>query len=145
MITDAERLALAAHAGQVDKAGRPYIGHPARVAARVAVRYPDCPDLVAAAWLHDIVEDTDVTLDDLRAQFPADVVAIVEALTVRPHESRVAYYRRLLLVPGAREVKLEDVADNADPERLALLGPADRERLIQKYALARLYLKGVMR
>lgn len=67
----AEQIAAAAHDGQVDKAGQPYIAHPARVAARVA----GDERAVAAAWLHDVVEDTDVTLADLEQTFPADVTA----------------------------------------------------------------------
>lgn len=64
----AETLARAAHAGQVDKAGAPYAAHPARVAAAVA----GDPLAEAAAWLHDVIEDTGTTLADLRAEgFPS--------------------------------------------------------------------------
>lgn len=61
-VTTAERIATAAHAGQVDMAGRPYIGHRARVASLVA-ELTDDPDAIAAAWLDDVVEDTAVTLE----------------------------------------------------------------------------------
>jgi len=119
----AQRIATVAHAGQVDKAGRPYITHPARVAARVA----GDDHAVAVAWLHDVVEDTTVTLADLREQFPAEVVAAVDD----------EYYARVRRVPLALTVKLADLADNSDPQRLARLDDATRERLVAKYARAR--------
>ena len=68
--TDVERakaLALRAHAGQVDRAGEPYAGHPARVAARVRT-----DEARVVAWLHDVVEDTDVTLAEIEAESDAD-------------------------------------------------------------------------
>lgn len=129
----ARRIATAAHAGQVDKAGRPYIMHPARVAGRVA----GDEFAVAAAWLHDVVEDTSVTLKDIAAQFPIDVVTAVGALTRRSGEGPGDYYRRIRAVPLAVTVKLADLADNGDPERLALLDAPTRDRLIAKYAKAR--------
>ena len=133
----ARRVALQAHDGQVDKAGAPYITHPARVAARVrdaggGVRAE------AVAWLHDVVEDCGVTLDDLRGQgFDDGVVAAVDALTRRDGVPAEAYYARIAADPLALAVKLADVADNADPARLALLDPATRTRLEDKYAAAR--------
>ena len=69
----AEQIPTTAHAGQVDKAGRPYIAHPARMAGD--------EHAVAAAWLHDVVEDTEVTLTDLEDSFPALVTIAVDALT----------------------------------------------------------------
>lgn len=64
-IAAAEQVASGAHAGQTDKAGRPYLDHPRRVAARVQTTTGD-PDAVAAGWLHDVVEDTAITLGQLR-------------------------------------------------------------------------------
>lgn len=135
-------LAMAAHHGQLDKAGKPYIGHPSRVAARVrdflsASARPDIyEDAIAVAWLHDVVEDTDVTLSDIAARFEPNIVAAVEALTHRPREPRSNYYRRVRANEIARIVKLADIADNSDPERLALLDTATRERLVSKYDAA---------
>ncbi|TCN53453.1 HD domain-containing protein [Rhodococcus sp. SMB37] len=129
----AEMMAAEAHAGQVDKAGQPYITHPARVAARVA----GDEHAVAAAWLHDVVEDTEITLADLEQAFPPDVTAAVDALTRRRDETPAEYYARVRTVPLALTVKLADMADNSDPQRLALLDVATRERLIAKYARAR--------
>lgn len=129
----AERIAVTAHEGQFDKAGRPYIAHPARVAARVA----GDELAVVAAWLHDVVEDTDVTLADLERTFPPEVIVAVDALTRRSGETPADYYARVRQVPLALTVKLADLADNSDPQRLAQLDTATRERLTAKYDRAR--------
>jgi (p)ppGpp synthase/HD superfamily hydrolase len=130
----AELVARMAHAGKVDKAGEPYISHPARVVARI----PDGEHFDrAAAWLHDVVEDTDVTLDDLRGVVSPTVVSAVDALTHREGETRGDYYDRILRSATAVRVKTADIADNTDPERLALLDPVTRERLTAKYEKAR--------
>ncbi len=133
LVERAQQIATTAHEGQVDKAGAPYIGHPARVAARVR------GDAVAemVAWLHDVVEDTDVTLDDLRAEFPPEVVEAVDAVTYRDDSPRDAYYERIAANPLAKKVKLADIADNTDPARQAALDEPTRIRLTEKYAKAR--------
>ena len=82
----AKDIATKAHEGQVDRAGMPYIDHPRRVAERVA-QVDGRPEAIAVAWLHDVVEDTATTLDDLRAgEFGEHVVAAVDAMTRRPDE-----------------------------------------------------------
>ena len=129
----AEAIAREAHANQVDKNGRPYIEHPARVAARV--RGDEL--LEAIAWLHDVVEDTTVQLTDLQEHFPAAVVDAVDAITHRPHEPRTAYYARVRSNPLALQVKHADIDDNTDPARTAQLDDATRVRLAAKYAAAR--------
>ena len=132
MVTTAEQLATRAHTGQTDKAGRAYIDHPRRVAARV-LDTTDHPDAVAVAWLHDVVEDTPVTLDRLRdLGFTEPVIAAVDALTRRPDEGD-AYYRRVAADELARIVELADIWDNSHPHRTSLLAPADAERLRRKY------------
>ena len=131
-IAVAEQVASEAHAGQTDKAGRPYLDHPRRVAARVATTTSD-PDVVAAAWLHDVVEDTAVTLDWLReVGFREGVVEAVDALTRRPGEGD-EYYRRVAANDVARLVKQADLWDNTHPDRVRLLDAADAERLRRKY------------
>lgn len=125
----AQAIARAAHEGQVDKAGQAYIAHPARLAA--AVRGDDA---VAVAWLHDVVEDTAVTLSDLETLFPPEIVAAVDAITRRDGETPEEYYARIRTTPLAVTVKLADIADNADPARLALLDEKTRNRLTRKYA-----------
>lgn len=144
LVTEAKDVATAAHEGQMDKAGSPYIGHPGRVAGHVT-RHAAAEDLQiaqAVAWLHDVVEDTPVTLDDLARQFPADVVSAVDAMTKRADEDRDAYYRRVRANRIARAVKLADLDDNTDPARTARLDSATRQRLAVKYDHARSVLSG---
>jgi (p)ppGpp synthase/HD superfamily hydrolase len=131
-------IAAAAHEGQVDKAGAPYILHPLRMMLAVTT-----PEARMAAVLHDVVEDGDVTLEQLRAEaFPAAVVEAVDALTKREHEEDdyEAFIRRAALNPIAREVKLADLRDNADLSRIADPTEKDRAR-IEKYLRAIEYLE----
>lgn len=135
LVSAARHIASRAHAGQVDKAGHPYLGHPARVAARVAASGGD-ERAVAAAWLHDVLEDTDVTADGLLdLGMPADVVAAVVAVTHAPGESPEQYFARVNADPVAVRVKHADLADNTDPTRTAQLDAATATRLTAKYAL----------
>ncbi|MFJ7147701.1 HD domain-containing protein [Streptomyces sp. NPDC100445] len=137
---EVEALARAAHAGQTDKAGRPYAEHLAAVAEGVRARGGD-PDQVAAAWLHDSVED-DALSEEWLAHAPLSprTKLIVRALTRRPGEPPEAYARRVLATPGARLVKEADLAHNADPRRLAALDGPTRARLTAKYARMRALL-----
>jgi (p)ppGpp synthase/HD superfamily hydrolase len=134
-VQDALDLATSAHAGQVDKAGRPYIEHPRTVAALVAV-HGEAAEM--AALLHDVVEDTDVTLDDLRAAgYPDEVVSAVDSVTRRAGEAYIDMVCRAAADPIGRLVKLADNANNSDEARLAKLPPEQARRLREKYAQAR--------
>lgn len=139
-LAEVEALAREAHAAQTDKAGRPYAEHLAAVADGVRARGGD-EELIAAAWLHDSVEDA--VLDE---QWLADAPLTdrtkdaVRALTQRPGETPRAYAARVLATPGARLVKAADLAHNADPARLAVLDAPTRERLTRKYAEMRALL-----
>lgn len=133
-LAEVEALARAAHEGQTDKAGRPYAGHLAAVAEGVRARGGDA-EQIAAAWLHDAVEDDALSREWLeRAALTERTKAIVDALTKRPGEEPTAYARRILATPGARLVKEADLAHNADPRRLAVLDEPTRRRLTEKYA-----------
>lgn len=135
----ARQLATTAHAGQVDKSGQPYIGHPARVAARTRDRGEgDAVEVVA--WLHDVVEDTAVTRDDIEAQFGREISDAVDAITRRPAEDSDAYYARVAANSVALRVKNADIEDNLDPKRTDQLDPETRQRLAEKYAHARAVL-----
>jgi hypothetical protein len=136
-IRDAERLARKAHDGQFDKAGRPYIEHPARVAAAVeAAGYGY--QAVCAAWLHDVIEDTEVTVEDLSSySVPLNTIHAVIDLTRRPDQTPEEYYLQVRHSPIALAVKEFDIADNCDPERRAMLDPKTADRLERKYAKAR--------
>lgn len=139
-LREIESLARRAHAGQTDKAGRPYAEHLAAVADGVRAR-GGTDEQIAAAWLHDAIEDDALTAGWLAAAaLPEETKAIVLALSKRAGEAPEAYARRILATPGARLVKEADLAHNADPARLAVLDEATRIRLTQKYATMRALL-----
>ncbi|MDK0519454.1 HD domain-containing protein [Streptomyces sp. ML-6] len=136
-LAEVEAIARAAHAGQRDKAGRPYTEHLAAVAEGVRAR-GGSDEQIAAAWLHDAVEDDALSREWLAgAALPQRVKDMVLAVTKRDGEDLVAYTRRILDTPGALLVKEADLAHNADPDRLAVLEPATRTRLTEKYARVR--------
>ncbi|GHF35724.1 phosphohydrolase [Streptomyces mashuensis] len=139
-LDEVEALARRAHAGQTDKAGRPYAEHLAAVAAGVRER-GGSDEQIAAAWLHDAVEDGAVTEEWLAAaELPQPVKDMMLALTKRPGEVPEAYAARIRATPGALTVKAADLAHNADPARLARLDDATRDRLTHKYARMRALL-----
>jgi (p)ppGpp synthase/HD superfamily hydrolase len=136
-LTDVAAIARAAHAGQRDKAGRPYTEHLAAVAEGVRGR-GGSDEQIAAAWLHDAVEDDALSEEWLAgAALPQQVKDMVLAVTKRDGEDLVSYTRRILDTPGALLIKESDLAHNADPARLAVLEPATRTRLAEKYAQVR--------
>ena len=119
------RIAIRAHEGQKDKGGRDYVTHPIRVAAR-------CKSMKAkvVALLHDTLEDTSVTVDELRGQgFPEDILEAVQAITRQKKESYEAFVKRLSGNVLAREVKLADLEDNMDIRRLEEITDRDVNRL----------------
>ena len=125
-------IAAAAHAGQVDKAGQPYILHPLRVMLRVTTEHERM-----AAVLHDVVEDTGVSLQQLIAEgFPPQVIAAVDALTKRPGESRVQAAQRAATNLIGREVKLADNAENMDLTRIQNPSARDFAR-VEEYKVVR--------
>jgi (p)ppGpp synthase/HD superfamily hydrolase len=137
LVERAKDLAHRAHAGQVDKAGRPYIEHVARVAAAVS----DNPKAEAVAWLHDVLEDCPAFEEEFWRNHPAWLIEAVDKLTRWPWMSQSYYYLGVRSNPLALRVKLADIADNADEERLALLDEKTAARLRRKYAKARKMLE----
>ncbi|MBL8147771.1 MAG: HD domain-containing protein [Anaerolineae bacterium] len=124
-VEDAISLAVRAHAGQKDRYGQPYILHVIRVVARVF----DAPAQMAAA-LHDVVEDTAVTTDELRLMgYSEAVLAAVDCLTRRNNESYEQFIERIAPNPLAVRVKLADLEDNMDLRRGGLLRTDDLERV----------------
>ena len=108
----AEQLARGAHAEQTDKAGRPYVEHLARVAGRM-----EDDGGRAVAWLHDVIEDTTASAEDLaRSGIERSIVDDVEALTRAPHERYAGYIERLREHGSARAVavKLADLSDHLE-------------------------------
>jgi (p)ppGpp synthase/HD superfamily hydrolase len=137
---DVEAVARAAHAHQTDKAGRPYTEHLSAVAEGVRTRGGD-EEQIAAAWLHDAVEDHALSEQWLEeAALSRRTKDIVRAVTKRAGEPPEAYAARIRATPGALLVKEADLAHNADPERLAVLDEATRKRLTEKYARMRALL-----
>jgi (p)ppGpp synthase/HD superfamily hydrolase len=127
MSTLERAIAIAAegHTGQLDKAGQPYILHPIRVMLRVS----GVSERMAAI-LHDVVEDTPVTLAQLATEgFSKEVLDAVDALTKRPGETRLEAARRAAANPIARVVKLADNAENMDLSRISNPTQKDYDRL----------------
>ena len=108
------KLAYEAHHGQVDKGGVPYIFHPIHLAEQM-----EDETAVCAALLHDIVEDTSVTLERLAREFPREVVEAVRLLTREKGTDYFDYVRAIRQNPVARAVKRADLVHNADESRLA--------------------------
>lgn len=118
-------IACTAHQGQVDKVGYPYIHHPLHVAEQMTDEY-SC----AAALLHDVVEDTDWTLAQLKeAGIPGPVLDALALLTHDDGTTYLDYVRRLRGNPIARAVKLADLRHNSDTSRLDTVTERDLSRL----------------
>ncbi|MEU9134819.1 HD domain-containing protein [Streptomyces sp. NPDC048404] len=139
-LAEVEALARSAHAAQTDKAGRPYTEHLQAVADGVRERGGD-DEQIAAAWLHDAVEDDALTEDWLdEAALSPGTKDIVRALTKADGEPPESYARRIRATRGALLVKASDLAHNSDPRRLAVLDEHTRARLTRKYATMRTLL-----
>lgn len=131
-------IAAEAHAGQVDKAGTPYILHPLRVMLRL-----DTPEGRITAVLHDVIEDTAWTVARLRAEgFSEKVLEALDSVTHRPGESYDSYIARAGAHPIGRLVKLADLADNLDLSRIANPTEHDLARL-EKYRQAVAFLESL--
>ena len=128
------QIAQKAHAGQVDKAGKDYILHPMTVAS-----YMDTDTEKAIAYLHDVLEDTDVTVDALRKIFPNEIVDTLITLTHRKDESYFEYIQRVSKSKLAKKVKVADLLHNLDITRIKEPTKQDYERL-EKYKKSILYL-----
>lgn len=128
-------IAQKAHEGQTDKAGKPYILHPIRVAQRCNT---DTERIVAL--LHDVIEDTEITPNNLySAGFSKTIVDAVLSVTRRENESYSNFIERCSLNPIGRIVKIHDLEDNMDITRLDSLAERDVKRL-NKYLKAYRYL-----
>ncbi len=137
MIRHAFMLAKHVHNGQTDKAGAEYILHPFRVSQFVK----GGPAEITIALLHDVVEDTDTTLEDLRQEgFPENVVNGVDAVTRRSEEARDIYLNRVKNNPSARLVKLADLKHNSDLSRIPDPREKDLKR-VQNYQSEIAFLK----
>ena len=119
-------IAAEAHAGQKDRAGAPYILHPIRLMIQM-----DSENAMMAAVLHDVVEYSTWTLDDLRKEeFSNEVLNAVDSLTHRDKEGEDYwdYIQRAKSDPIAIKVKLADLEDNLNPDRLNEITEKDEKR-----------------
>jgi (p)ppGpp synthase/HD superfamily hydrolase len=135
-VEDAISIATQAHKGQTDKAGAPYLLHPLRIMMQMTSEAA-----MMAAVLHDVVEDTDWTLERLREEgFSDEVLEAVDSLTHREDESYQEFVERVRANPIARQVKIADLEDNMNIRRISQLSAKDLERL-EKYHRAWCVLK----
>lgn len=132
VVKAADEFAAKKHEGQVDKAGAPYINHPRAVAAKL-----DSDVEKAVALLHDTVEDTDATVEEIKEVFGEEIADAVEVLTHPKDEPYMDYIRRIWKNRLARDVKLADLEHNMDLSRLnGKVTEKDLER-VEKYKKAR--------
>ena len=129
-------IALRAYAGKIDKAGREYILHPLRVMAKMKT------DLeMSAALLHDVIEDSDITAEQLLAEgIPAEVVEAIQYLSKNENEEYQDFVARAKKNKIAAKVKIADIEDNIDVLRLSALDEYDLAR-IKKYHSAWRFLQ----
>lgn len=131
MLNKAIELANRAHAGQVDLAGEPYILHPLRV---MMTREKEIERICAV--LHDVVEDSNISFDDLRKEgFSEEVIKALDCLTKRPGESYNEFIDRVVGNDIACQIKKADLCDNLNLSRIKNPTEKDRER-IKKYNYA---------
>lgn len=133
LTNEAMKIAYAAHHGQVDKGGIPYIFHPYHLAEQMSDEYTTC-----VALLHDVVEDTAVTLDELSKIFPKEVTDAVALMTHNDNTPYWEYVAKIKENPIARAVKLADLLHNSDKTRLEdqNANAADLKRWEEKYSKA---------
>lgn len=137
MTMKAMKLAYEAHHGQEDRSGVPYIFHPARVAADFTNEPEAC-----VAWLHDVIEDTSYTLQDIRlAGFGGVICDALQLLTHNKSIPYMDYVKAIAANPIAKAVKLADLRDNMDVSRLLVVDEKAKKRL-DKYKEAYHYLSG---
>lgn len=137
LIAKAITIAIDAHKGQKDKGGNPYILHPLTVASK-----QETENGIVVALLHDVVEDSQYTLDDLRqAGFPPDVCNAVDMLTHKQGEDYFSYIQKIKTNDIARSVKVQDILHNSDTSRLSSVTEKDAARL-EKYQKALSVLLG---
>ena len=127
----AYEIAKRAHLGQVDKAGEDYIKHPEKVASFV-----ETDEEKAVAYLHDVIEDTELTLEDLHEyEFSKEVIEAVDIITKKKGEDYRSYLNSVKKNKLARAVKLADLRHNSDLTRLTKVTEKDIERK-EKYQKA---------
>lgn len=136
LLESALKIAIKAHEGQTDKAGKAYILHPLRIASSCSTI-----ETQIVALLHDVVEDSSITLEDLKISgFPDTIIDAIDSVTRRRNESYMDFVCRCSKNPIGKVVKLLDLDDNMNIKRLSEISEADIKRL-NKYKVAYDYLK----
>lgn len=119
----AMKIAYDAHHGQLDKSGVPYVCHPIHLAEQMKTE-----DECIVALLHDVVEDTDITFEQLEKEFSDNVIQALKLLTHDDSVDYMDYVRNLKSNPIARNVKLADLHHNSDVTRIEEITERDRRR-----------------
>lgn len=139
MTIRAMKIAYHAHAGQTDHSGIPYVFHPYHLAEQM-----DDEISCTVALLHDVIEDTDVTVQTLEKEFPK---AVMDAVLLLTHDEKTDYFdyvRKIRDNPIAQKVKLADLAHNSDETRDvgAQISEEQKAWWRKKYARAKALLMG---
>lgn len=135
----AMQIAYEAHHGQVDKCGQPYIFHPYHLAEQMTDEITVC-----VALLHDVIEDTQVTFEELSKEFPQEIMDAVFLLTHKNGTDYFDYVRAIKTNPYAKAVKLADLSHNSDQTRMVgctEISEEKRKALCEKYAKAKAILE----
>ena len=130
LLEKAIAIAVEAHKGQKDKAGDPYILHPLRVMFRM-----DTKEEMIVAVLHDVLEDTAITPDQLKEMgFSETVLEALDSVTKRDGETYEDFVQRAALHPIGKKIKLADLRDNMDLSRLEKITDKDIRRVKQYHS-----------
>lgn len=125
------KLCFAAHKNQIDKSDMPYVFHPFHLAEQMQDE-----ETTIVALLHDVIEDTDYSIEDLRKMgFSERVLAAIALMTHAPEVSYMDYVAKIKTNPIAKAVKLADLRHNSDLSRLNEVTPQDEARA-EKYKKA---------
>ena len=128
LINKALKISFTAHKNQTDKNGIPYIYHPYHLAEQMDTEYEIC-----TALLHDVIEDTNMTIQDLREEgFPDEIINAINVLTHRKNQPYTKYINNIKQNELAKKVKLADLKHNSDSTRITSLTEKDKARL-RKY------------
>lgn len=138
MVAAARLIAKLAHKGQIDKAGNDYFTHPEAVAAMC-----DTPEAKVVGYLHDTVEDTEVTNEEIRDIFGDEIADAVALMTHAEGVPYMDYVKELGKNPLTRKVKLADLTHNMDMRRISNPQQRDYDRIEKKYKPAFAYLAGL--
>ena len=137
-ILKAFEFMYAKHQGQVDKTGAPYYLHPLKVASFVSSE-----EAAIVALLHDTLEDTDATREEIAGLFGSEVADRVELATHKKGDSYMDYVKKAGSDPVTREVKLADLRHNMDLTRFSVITEKEIKRVAEKYVPAYNYLMGL--